>query len=358
MSNRKLSPVSRQHTTLPAAQPVAPQTGAAHGFYTGGLQRLPLIQRAPAKGGKTAAPATLDRVGFEKIMKAEFGVQTIKTGDQATQEGVAGQTITGWNSWAPDAAAGEYQQIVDAFRDFRKAFTTTPMVTDIVFYEKRYIVVNGTVVPDTDTGAAFGTTDLTIYKTGSHMYKALPLDKSNAQGSYGNAPPGSLGVTYKGDPKSAPLIAPIAWGDNFKRVIAHELGHGLQSAAMNVSNAPDPDMQKDYNKAVGWTVAVPPKLFDITVKAVQTAIAGGTTPPSQYEITLANWNDPVWGEQPVSAYSLDNPGDDFADSVMAFVYNPQMLKKRSPARYSFIDSRRSKWLPGMFSAPKQPGKKP
>jgi len=127
---------------------------------------------------------------------------------------------------------------------------------------------------------------------------------------------------------------------------------------MNVSKPPDPDMQKDYNKAVGWTAAVPPKLFDITVKAVQTAIAGGTTPPSQYEITLANWNDPTWGEQPVSAYSLDNPGDDFADSVMAFVYNPQMLKKRSPARYNFIDTRRSKWLPGMFSAPKPTGKKP
>ncbi len=379
-----------------AAPSLPSPVDGAPGFYTEGLRRLPVattvqrkcahcaaeeklqlkpfIQRDPSKkGAKKTAPAKLDRSGFEQIMQTEFGVKTITTGTQAMQESIVGQPIPGWAKWEPDVTLDQYQQIVDGFRDFRKVFGATPVITDIIFYEKKYDVVNGKVVADTITGAQTGTTDLTIYKTGSAMYKPLPLDKSNAQGTYASPPPMSLGMSYGGDPKSSPVIAPILWGDNFKRVIAHELGHGLQSAAMNLPNpagSPDPKMLDDYSKAVGWTpyipatksqAAVQPQLYDISVKAVQTAIASGATPPAQYLITKGNWNDPVWGEQPISEYSLANAGDDFADSVMAFIYNPQVLQKRSPARYNFINTRRQKWLPQMHPPPKPGatgGKKP
>jgi hypothetical protein len=271
--------------------------------------------------------------------------------------------IAGWQSWAPDAAAGEYQAIVDAFRDFRKVFGTTPVVTDISFFEKRYELSNGVVVALPKTGAQFGVTDLTIFKSSVNMFKSLPLDKSNVQGSYGSAPPMSVGVVYGGSPKAAPLIAPIMPADNFKRAVVHELGHGLQSAAMNLPNpagAIDPHMLDAYRQAVGWTIfvpaagnkpAAPPALFDITVQAVKVAFNNNARPPSQYEITRSNWNDPNWGEQPVSEYSLDSPGEDFADSVMAYVYNPQLLQKRSFARFDFIDKGWQRWLPRMFTPP-------
>ncbi len=344
-----------QQTVSPAAQP-APAAPTS-------IQRLPNTPVTAKTGTQNNAQApvagTMDRAAFEQTMKKEFGVKQVITGTQATQEGIVGQPIPGWKSWEPDATADEYQQIVDAFRDFRAVFSTTPVVTDITFYECGYDVVNGVVTRDSKTGASFGVTDLTIFKTATTMPVPLPLDRSNAQGKYGSPPPMSLGMSYKGSPKAAPLIVPGTHPENFRRAVVHELGHGLESAAMNLPNpasAADPAMGDDYRKAVGWTSympaannqpAVPPQLYDISVKAVQTAIGNGTTPPSQYQILSTNWNDPSWGEQPVSEYSLDNPGEDFAESVMAYVYNPQVLLQRSPARYNFINTRRLKWLPGM-----------
>ena len=336
---------------MPAASIVAMTTVAGQTMPVPGIQRLPqhpFIQRAPI-GKIPPVPATLDRAAFEQIMRREFGVKTITTGTQATQESIlSGLTISGWQSWAPDEAADEYQQIVDAFRDFRRVFGATPVVSVITFFEKRYDVKNGAVVADDKTGAQFGVTDLTIFKRATTMPVPLPLDRSNVQGKYGPAPPGALGMGYKGSPKAAPLIVPGTHAETFKRAVVHELGHGLASAAMNLPNpasSVDPKMMQDYKKAVGWTDFVPAangkpavseKLFDSKLGK---------------EITRANWNDPEWGEQPVSEYSLDGPGEDFAESVMAFVYNPQVLQKRSPARHKFIDQGRQKWLPRMFTLP-------
>ena len=327
----------------------------------------PLIQRVPNTPVATSQPSAvsaglMDRAAFVHIMNREFGVTQVITGTQAMQETMVGQPIPGWQSWEPDAANGEYQQIVDAFYDFRNAFSATPLVTQITFFEKKYILQNGVVTADTLTGAQFGITDLTIFRTGSQMRKPLPLDRSNRQGNY-TTPPGLLGVSYSGSSLAAPLVLPREQGTNFRRVIAHELGHGLQSAAMNLPNpgaAIDPTMQDDYNREVGWTPfiaatggnpAMAPRLYDISVTAVQVAIQNNTTPPPQYEITTDNWNDPNWGEQPMTAYSLSNPGDDFADSVMAFVYEPHILQRRSPRRYNFLYTRRPRWLPRMLTKP-------
>jgi hypothetical protein len=103
-------------------------------------------------------------------------------------------------------------------------------------------------------------------------------------------------------------------------------------------------MMADFARAVGW---VNGSLFDIGVPAVATAIAAGNPPPAQYEITQNNWNAPNWVEQPVSHYSLEDPSEDFAESVMAYVQAPNLLLARSPRRFAFIRDRRSRWEPGL-----------
>lgn len=41
-------------------------------------------------------------------------------------------------------------------------------------------------------------------------------------------------------------------------------------------------------------------------------------------------------DQTISLYGQTNPAEDFAESIVAYRYNPQNLKKRSPEKYNFI----------------------
>jgi hypothetical protein len=45
------------------------------------------------------------------------------------------------------------------------------------------------------------------------------------------------------------------------------------------------------------------------------------------------------------------PGEDFAESVMAYVYSPELLRARSPARYDFLAARRTTLLPQLVPMP-------
>src|ERR1700760_3286094 len=78
------------------------------------------------------------------------------------------------------------------------------------------------------------------------------------------------------------------------------------------------------------------QLFDIQDPAVASANPQKPT-PTKPPVTVSDWNDPKWGEQPISGYSLTGPFEDFAESFMAYVYASAVLKARSPARWSFID---------------------
>jgi hypothetical protein len=40
----------------------------------------------------------------------------------------------------------------------------------------------------------------------------------------------------------------------------------------------------------------------------------------------------------------DNPGDDFAETIMAYVNEPQRLRALSPTRYDLIDKHKARWL--------------
>jgi hypothetical protein len=47
------------------------------------------------------------------------------------------------------------------------------------------------------------------------------------------------------------------------------------------------------------------------------------------------------------AYAASHPEEDFADSLMAWMYARDALKKRSPARFAYFEDakRRTGWLP-------------
>ena len=45
------------------------------------------------------------------------------------------------------------------------------------------------------------------------------------------------------------------------------------------------------------------------------------------------------------------PGEDFAESVMAYVYDPALLRSRSPARHGFLHARSLTLLPQLLPMP-------
>ena len=59
--------------------------------------------------------------------------------------------------------------------------------------------------------------------------------------------------------------------------------------------------------------------------------------------------------------AVTDPAEDFADSLMAWLYARDALKARSPARFKFFDdqARRKGWLPKLVtgSAPAAPTQK-
>lgn len=83
------------------------------------------------------------------------------------------------------------------------------------------------------------------------------------------------------------------------------------------------------------------------------ALASGQPPPAGAQpITENNWNAPTWVEQPLSHYSVaGGPAEDFAEAVMTFVHQPNLLVSRSPHRFAFINSGKDVWLPQLLRLP-------
>ena len=207
-------------------------------------------------------------------------------------------------------------------------------------FDVRYEVnkTTGLVEADPSAGASFGHGQLTIYGA---ITKSASL------------PEGRSGVPFAG--QQATLVPVASERQATERNIAHELGHGVAEMAVGSGKTgPDPGMLDDFRREVGWTSfrpatatspTVPERLFDAGVSEVRAALQAGTEPPAQYLITKWNWNEGRWIEQPISQYSTTNPGEDFAEAVMAFLKVPQTLKQRSPRRYRFIETRKEHWIP-------------
>lgn len=291
---------------------------------------------------------------FAATLRERYGAKSVRRGtfsDQAAE--IASRQVTlapgvqrgtldkaSWKDWSPPSGWATYRAILKGIESFAQAFGGLPELREVVLYDTEYDVdaATGLVQPSPGTGASYGAGQLTIY---SGIVSTDPR------------PAGRSGTPYPG--KEAELVSTTSERAAVRRNIAHEFGHGMAEMATGQSKqGPDPSMLDDYQRQAGWssyrpatstTPAVPPRLYDAGVPEVQDALRSGTQPPEQYHITKWNWNEGHWIEQPVTQYSTDNPGDDFAESIMAFVEFPDVLKARSPRRFAFIDARKSKWLP-------------
>lgn len=104
--------------------------------------------------------------------------------------------------------------------------------------------------------------------------------------------------------------------------------------------------------AVGWVRADGElRLHGIQAKGVKAAIARGTEPPAAARITKGDWNSGTHLEQPMREYAVTDSTEDFADSMMAWLYARDVLKARSPARFKFFEdrARRTGWLPKLVA---------
>ena len=225
-----------------------------------------------------------------------------------------------WKAWDPDSSPTVYNWIVEAFVNFEKTFVGLPPIKEIVFFDTRYQRDNkGKAVKDPYTGASYGLGQLTLYRAVQQSNRMFNLQ-------------GVLEL-----PTSDQAI---------KRNITHELGHGIAETALNQRTdqppGADPDLIKDYDHTVGWTQDE--KLYDIQEKAVQDAFKNNTPPPAQFQIKPENVDTKPWKERPLTRYMADNPGDDFAEAIMAYVNEPERLQALSPTRYDFIHKRKARWL--------------
>jgi Domain of unknown function (DUF4157) len=316
------------------------------------------LYRQPAETSSTAAPAAalgISDAEFSRRMSSRYGTLEIRVGTEAEQttdvasrvrQPASAIVLPQWQSWSPGVNSQVYDLLLQSLEEFQDSIGGDPVIREIVFFNTEYdISVNpaGVAIPvaSPDTAASFGAGTLTIYRALTIRNKAFPITRSNAQGNY---PPVVVGVGGAGQTPGAPLPLPSR-EESIRRLITHELGHGLAEAAMSV----DRSTFDDYRREAGWTAVQPPQLFDIGQQAVQSTLSAGTPPPSQFEITVNNWNSPQWVEQPISDYMVSGgPGEDFAEAVLTFVREPNLLLSRSPHRFQFLYSRKDRWLPALI----------
>jgi hypothetical protein len=266
------------------------------------------------------AAAVPARLRFEQTMRDRFGVARVRAGTEADQVAEMRRftptadpsptAIPGWQAWDPDLASDLYADIVAGFEAVARALGGTPAVSEIRFLESDYENVAGAAQRQQRHGAHYSGGLLSIFRRSETAPWALPEGASR---------PGAW--------------APVTYGsrsENRRRIIVHELGHGIAErfGTPGLAGA-EQGFFAAFNQAAGWT--------------------GGHVEQNGTTLTQTNWNDP-WPEQPVSSYSLSNPGEDFAESILAYVERPNVLRARSPARFAFIDSRRASWA-GHLRAP-------
>ncbi len=323
-----------------------------------GIHRIPLPRSGPTLGGPatTPAPAATPRQRFEQWLQRRFPGVRIVDGTQARQTSEVFSRRTGpatpippalrilpnWQPWDERAAGDLYDHAIEAIQDVAGVFGGSPNITEVVLYATEYELTATGAVPRPGVGASFGAGQLTIYGSSTHATKWLPVARSTTRGRYPSVVMGVGGVT--GQSPGAPIPYPTR-SESERRIIAHELGHGIAEAAAAV----DPQVFVAWGREVGWFQG---SLFDVQAPGVRAALQAGTAPPAAALITQADWNSPAHGEQPLTDYAVTGgPGEDFAESVMALVYEPELLRTRSPARYAFLQARRGNLLPQLVPLP-------
>lgn len=232
-------------------------------------------------------PPPPHRPALDERMRAHFGVQTIRAGTQQdqieelTRAGNSGITsLPGWEAWEPGPWHPMYEDLEAAFEDMARVLGGTPVVREIRFFKQDYVVRNGTVVPRPNALADFGDGILRIYAAWQSRDYRLATGADTPQGP-------------------AALDHPDIHTSR-RRVIVHELSHGV------AERFGTPGLEgAEEGFFAHW------------------AAAGSGA-----------------GEQYISDYARTNPGEDFADSLMAYVEAGDVLRARSPGRARFFDDRR------------------
>ena len=300
------------------ARLLALQRGAGNRAVSQALARQP---KSPAQGPVVAGGVSAP-MGFKEFQAemTRYGVKTVTTGD-----------------WDPGDPAAIYRSIADAFADVAAGLGGVPPVKEIVFRK-------GTAGSE---AASFSGGRLEVLDLTERRNKWLPAGRSEQGGTY--APTGGQVSGIEGQEGGAPLPLPSR-GASERRIIAHELGHavveGMMTPGVKQADALDKDLIARFKKAVGWFGS---ELYDIQDPAVKQAIQVEDKKPAAAPIAGTNWNSPKWGEQPITNYVLNGAHEDFPESLMAYLYAPQLLKARSPARFAFMEDNKAKWSPILAS---------
>ncbi|HEY6477160.1 MAG TPA: DUF4157 domain-containing protein [Polyangia bacterium] len=307
-----------------AAMPPGPQPQPVNGASSPGQAIGPMSVLSTPKTWKE----------FVAFMAAAVGAADVHVGTYSEQDGREGPGIPaqGWTSGDPGPVSDLYGVIADAVRDFSNNFGGLPDVKTVIFFARRYQKdpKTGVVTPDVGTAGSFGAGELVIYTDAAQK--------------------GPFTLPKRGGGVDQPTRE-----ENVHRVLSHELGHGI---AETFHDRVDPTVFDRWKKEIGWFNN---QLYDISQPVVQKAIQAGQKPPDErmvgiqsYPVLIqkGNWDSTLFGERPISAYSLDNPGEDFAESVMAFVEAPSILAARSPRRFAFIQSVQQKVVPLLSTLPR------
>ncbi len=287
-------------------------------------------------------PAVLSRAQFEKVVKQRFGIERVAVGTheeqrreliQADNVSTIPSRLPGWQPWQPEAMSPLYALIVQAFEEFSAGIGGLPVVREIRFYNAPYSISEGVVKQEDSKGASVQQGVLSIYRRISKSYKEFPNFRNEAK----NVPIADLKYTPQDTAKMR--------GDRI--IIAHELAHIVSDALVAPDSPIDRTVLVDYMAAVGWSSGYSSQLYDIGVPEVAAALSNGKTPPAAYRIDEKNWSAPQWKEQPPSEYAVASPQEDFGESVAAFIYAPEVLRRRSPRRYAFIEQRKQQWQPAL-----------
>ena len=271
----------------------------------------------------------ITRQFFDNYLRTHFNVSDIHTGTKQEQErrstrrNVPPVTIPNWQRWDPGSASQDYSSIINGIEDMIDTLGAMPRLDRVIFFKVDYEPnpQTGVGVPQRSVGASYGAGELTIYEAYT-----------------GSTRPAISISTVSGTNQASPDR-----DRDIRETIIHELGHGVAEAAM----AEDMQTFIRFRALVGW-IGSPPQLFDIGQPTVRAAIANNTAPPSSHRITRSRWNDHTVSEQPMSDYAVrGGPGEDFAESITAYVMNLSVLQQRSPRRFQFIRNNMQHWIRSM-----------
>ena len=330
----------------PLASPATAEREAA-AAARGPVDVMRLSPRPIAIHRQPAPPAGMSRATLAKELEKKLGHPVKLTlGTKAMQEKDVGLTLPAtWASWDPGTNAPIYDEIAGAFSDVSAGVGSLPDITEVVFYEVHY--------EDDGSGTAVAKkVPAALRWKAMHVYEAalftpvgfsypgihLPGERSRQDAKYKTKSPA------QGTGPGAPILQATP-AQSQRRAVSHELGHAIEQQTGDLA---------DFEKAVGWSGG---KLYDIKAKGVEDAIANGTTPPAAAEITASDWNSPKHKEQPLRAYQTATSQEDFADSLMAWIYARDVLKARSPVRWRFFEDHKgaaSSWAAKLVP----PGGKP